>query len=117
MKYFVFLIALAGVPPLIFLLHINQRWLKYLFWMMILAMCLYISTSINFFSNEAYRGSARGMEVSLIHLLSFAVLGVLLWRRQVRGILPDAGSFFIGLFFILVVDFRQKAIALLPGGF
>ena len=84
MKYFVFTIALAGIPPLIFLLHINRRWMKYMFWLMIIAMCLYISTSINFFSHEDYRGSALGMEVSFIHLLSFAVLGELLLRWKVR---------------------------------
>ena len=78
MKYLIFTIALLGVPPLTFLLHLNQRWLKYMFWLMVMAMCLYISTSINFFSNETYRGSARGMEVSFIHLLSIAVLGELL---------------------------------------
>ena len=117
MKYFVFLIALAGVPPLIFLLHINQKWLKYLFWLMIMAMCLYIPTSINFFSNEAYRGSARGMEVSLIHLLSFAVLGVLMLRRKVQGIFPEWGYRIYVLYFLLCLPSLSQAADLLISWF
>lgn len=68
MKYFVFIVAALGVPPLSFLLHMNRRWMKYAFWGMIAAMGLYHSTSINFFSDEFYRGSSRGMEVSLVYL-------------------------------------------------
>ena len=113
MKYFVFLIALAGVPPLIFLLHINQRWMKYLFWLMVMAMCLYIPTSINFFSNESYRGSARGMEVSLIHLLSFAVLGVLMLRRRVHGFLPEWGYWIYIIYFLLCLPSLTQAEDLL----
>ena len=113
MKYFVFLIALAGIPPLIFLLHINQKWLKYLFWLMIMAMCLYIPTSINFFSNETYRGSARGMEVSLIHLLSFAVLGVLMLRRRVHGFLPEWGYRIYFIYFLLCLPSLMSAADLL----
>lgn len=101
MKYLVFLIALVGVPPLTVLLHINKRWMKYMFWLMVMAMCLYISTSINFFSHETYRGSARGMEVSFIHLLSFAVLGELLLRWKVKGLLPEWGYRFYFAYFLL----------------
>ena len=110
MKYLVFLVALTGIPPLIFLLHINRRWMKYMFWLMIIAMCLYISTSINFFSHEDYRGSARGMEVSFIHLLSFAVLGELLLRWKVRGFLPEWGYRIYFIYFSLcLLSLMQSA--------
>ena len=117
MKYLVFLVALAGIPPLIFLLHINRRWLKYMFWLMVMAMCLYISTSINFFSNEAYRGSARGMEVSFIHLLSFAVLGELLMRWRVREILPEWGYRLYFIYFLLCLPSLTKSADLLISWF
>ena len=110
MKYLVFLVALTGIPPLIFLLHINRRWMKYMFWLMIIAMCLYISTSINFFSHEDYRGSARGMEVSFIHLLSFAVLGELLLRWKVREFLPEWGYRIYFIYFSLcLLSLMQSA--------
>ena len=113
MKYFIFTIALLGVPPLTFLLHLNQRWLKYMFWLMVMAMCLYISTSINFFSNETYRGSARGMEVSFIHLLSLAVLGELLLRWKVRNLLPEWGYRIYFIYFILCLPSLSQAADLL----
>ena len=113
MKYLVFTIALLGVPPLTFLLHLNQRWLKYIFWLMVMAMCLYISTSINFFSNETYRGSARGMEVSFIHLLSIAVLGELLLRWKVRHILPEWGYRIYFIYFLLCLPSLGQAADLL----
>ena len=117
MKYFVFLVALSGIPPLIFLLHINRRWLKYMFWLMVAAMCLYISTSINFFSNEAYRGSARGMEVSFIHLLSVAVLGELLLRWRVREIFPEWGYRLYFVYFLLCLPSLTAAADLLISWF
>jgi len=109
MKYLIFTIALLGIPPLTFLLHLNQRWVKYIFWLMILAMTVYISTSINFFSHEDYRGSARGMEVSFIHLLSIAVLGELLLRRRVRDFLPEWGYRFYFIYFLLCLPSLSSA--------
>ena len=109
MKYFIFTIALLGVPPLTFLLYLNQKWIKYAFWLMIMAMTVYISTSINFFSHEAYRGSARGMEVSFIHLLSAAVLGALILRGKVRGIFPEWGFRLYFIYFLLCLPSLSSA--------
>ena len=109
MKYLIFTIALLGVPPLTFLLYLNQKWIKYAFWLMIMAMTVYISTSINFFSHEAYRGSARGMEVSFIHLLSAAVLGALILRGKVRGIFPEWGFRLYFIYFLLCLPSLSSA--------
>ena len=117
MKYFIFTIAIMGLPPLIFLLHVNRRWMKYMFWLMILAMCLYIPTSINFFSHESYRGSARGMEVSFIHLLSFAVLGALLLRWKVRELLPEGGYKIYFVYFLLCLPSLATSADLLISWF
>ena len=117
MKYFVFMIALMGVPPLSVLLYINRRWVKYVFWLMIMAMCLYISTSINFFSHETYRGSARGMEVSFIHLLSLSVLGELILRWKVKGLMPEWGYRLYFLYFLLCLPSLHTAADLLISWF
>ena len=74
MKYAVFFLALAGVAPLGAVLSWNRRWLKYAVWGMVAALAVYQATAINFFSYEEYRGSSRGMEVSIIYLLALAVL-------------------------------------------
>ena len=101
MKYLVFFVALMGTPALGFVLGLNRRWLKWAFWGMVAALCVYIPTSINFFSHESYRGSARGMEVSVIHLLSAAVLLGLSFRRKAPGFLPGVGAKLYFVYFLL----------------
>ena len=101
MKYVVFTIAALGVPPLAFLLYINRQWQKYAFWAMIAALILYTGTSINFFSMEEYRGSARGMEVSVIHLFAFALLAALRFQGKVKKFFPDPGFFLYVVYFLL----------------
>ena len=101
MKYLIFIIAATGVPPLAFLLYVNRRWMRYAVWGMISAMCLYVGTSINFYSNEFYRGSSRGMEVSVIHLLAFAVILALLFGRWLKGWFPEWGFRLYAVYFLL----------------
>ena len=91
MKYLVFALAALGVPPLTVLLCLNLRWVKYAFWGMVVAMCLYQATAINFFSHEFYPGTARGMEVSLIYLLDAAILVALALRGKVDSWAPKGG--------------------------
>ena len=74
MKYAVFFLALLAMPPLGVALSFNRRWMKYAVWAMIGALAVYQNTAINFFSYEEYRGSSRGMEVSVVYLLAFALL-------------------------------------------
>ena len=101
MKYVVFAFAALGVPPLAFLLCLNLRWMKHVFWGMVAAMCLYHATSINFFSREFYPGTARGMEVSLVYLLDAAILLALAVRGRVGKFLPDGGSRLYAAYFAL----------------
>ncbi len=101
MKYYVFSLALLGLPFLSFLLYFNFRWVKYAFWGMVAAMCLYHPTSINFFSHEDYPGSSRGMEVSLIHLLAFASLVAFLVRGKIQRLFPETGYKLYFIYFLL----------------
>ena len=90
-----------GVPPFAFILSQNQRWIKYAFIGIVVAMCMYIPTSINFFSNEEYRGSSRGMEVSLAHLMALSVACALMFVRKFKFWAPDAGYRIYILYFLL----------------
>ena len=101
MKYVVFAFAILGVPPLALLLWVNLRWARYVIWGIVVAFCLYQATAINFFSHEDYTGSARGMEVSLIHLLSLALLLALAMRRRIQSFLPDGGFCIYFVYFFL----------------
>ena len=101
MKYVVFTFAALGVPPLAFLLYLNRRWMKYAFWAMCAALCFYSSFKLNFFSHDWYRGSSRGMEVSVIYLLSLAVILAHILRRRFSGFVPEWGCRLYILYFLL----------------
>lgn len=113
MKYAVFAFAALGTIPLAFVLSLNIRWMKHAFWVMAVAMCLYQQTAINFFSNEFYRGSARGMEVSLIYLMAFAILVALAFRGRTKGVLSDGGARLYVLYFLLCLPSLYAADDLL----
>lgn len=92
MKYVLFVVAALGVPPFAWVLSMNRRWLRWAFVGVVAALCLYNQTSINFFSHEDYRGSARGMEVSLAHLMAFSLAGAMIFARRFKRWLPDTGA-------------------------
>ena len=109
MKYAVFTLAALGVPPLAFLLYINRQWQKYAFWAMTAALILYMETSINFFSEETYRGSARGMEVSVIHLFAVAILVALKLQGRAKKLFPEAGFAIYAVYFLLCLPSLTSA--------
>ena len=117
MKYIVFAMAVIGVPPLAWLLSLNARWMRHAFWGMALALCLYQSTAINFFSNEFYRGTSRGMETSLVHLLCATILLALAMRRRVRSWLPGTGFRLYALYFLLCLPSFWTVESALVGWF
>lgn len=101
MKYALFVLAVLGVPPLAFLLSINMRWMKYAIWAMVGALAIYQSTAINFFSHEHYRGSSRGMEVSIVYLLAAALLIVSSIKHKKPRLVPSRGSAIFLVYFAL----------------
>ena len=101
MKYYVFSFALLGVVPLALLLFLNSKWMRFALWGMALAMFAWQGTAINFLSHEEYRGSARGMEVSLLYLLAFALLLALMLRGKVHKAVPDGGYWMYVIYFLL----------------
>ena len=99
MKYVVFMIAALGVPPLAMLLSMNRTWMKYAIWAMIGALAVYQGTAINFFSHEAYRGSSRGMEVSVVYLFAAALLIASAIKHKRPHWVPSWGAaIFLGYF-------------------
>jgi len=101
MKYLVFLGAAAAMPFLGVLVSTNRKWMRWTFWAMTAALCAFQQTAINFCSNEWYRGSSRGMEVSVVYLLSFALLVALAMRGKFPGLFPGTGSKLYLLYFLL----------------
>ena len=101
MKYAVFAIAALGVPPLAVILSMNRAWMKYAVWAMVGALAVYQNTAINFFSYEHYRGTSRGMEVSVVYLLAAALLIASAVKRKRPGLVPSWGAAVYLLYFAL----------------
>ena len=101
MKYAVFFLALLAMPPLGVALSFNRRWMKYAIWAMIGALAVYQGTAINFFSYEEYRGSSRGMEVSIVYLLAVALLIASAVKRKMPKLAPSWGAALFLIYFVL----------------
>ncbi len=101
MKYAVFFLALLAMLPFGVALSLNRRWMKYAVWGMIAALAVYQGTAINFFSYEEYRGSSRGMEVSIVYLLAFALLVAAAFKHRLPKFIPSFGAFLYVAYFLL----------------
>ena len=101
MKYAVFFLALLGVPPLAAILSFNKAWIKYAVWIMLGALAVYQNTAINFFSYEEYRGSSRGMEVSIVYLLALALIILAAIKSRLPKFIPSAGAWLYVIYFLL----------------
>jgi len=101
MKYAVFFTALLGVPPLAVILSFNRSWTKYAVWAMIGALAVYQSTAINFFSHEEYRGTSRGMEVSIVYLLALALMILGAIKGRLPKLVPSFGALLFVVYFLL----------------
>ena len=103
MKYLVFFITLAGVLPMGYILTLNRKFMRYAVFGLILPVMMFHQVSINFFSHETYRGTSRGMEVSLVYLVALALLlGMLILYRK-KPLFPDAGSKIYLVYFLLCI--------------
>ena len=117
MKGLVFAAAALCVPPFAFLLAQNRRWMRYAFVGVVAAMCLYEATSINFLANPDYRGTSRGLEVSLAHLMAFSLLGAVAFSGRLRRLVPDRGAALFLLYALLCLPSLSAAENVLFGLF
>ena len=92
MKYIVFSSVLLSVPAAAFLLAMTRRHMRCAMFLLPLPVLCFSATAINFFSHEFYRGTSRGMEVSIIYLAALTVLLALAMLRGGCALLPTAGS-------------------------
>ena len=103
MKYLIFLIAFLGVLPLGYILTLNRKYMRWAFFAVLLPVMAFNQVSINFFSHETYRGTSRGMEVSLVYLIALAMLVGMLILYGKKPLLPDAGSkIYLGYFLLCI---------------
>lgn len=101
MKYVLFTIALAGVVPAALLAAYNRKLMWLMAFLMPTTVLVFNQTAINFMSHEEYRGTSRGMEVSAVHLCAIALLLAILIRKAKLKLVPDAGTWLFGIYFLL----------------
>ena len=117
MKYAVFWAAFAAVPLLAAVLAINKRWMGWAFCGMLAGLYLYESTSISFVSYQYYRGTALGMEISILHLLALAVVLALAIRGKWHSPLPEGGIRLFFLYLLLCLPSFRNADSVIIGWF
>ena len=103
MKYLIFLIAFMGVLPLGYILTLNSKYMRWAFFAVLLPVMMFNQVSINFFSHETYRGTSRGMEVSLVYLIALAMLIGMCFLYGKKPLLPDKGSKIYWIYFLLCI--------------
>ena len=100
LKYFVFILAIAGLIPLTFLLMVSTRCMKACVFLLPVCFWKYQSTAINFLSNPDFKGTALGFEISIIHLLAIALLAAMFLRQWPLKFFPPGSGLYILYFFI-----------------
>ena len=103
MKYLIFFIAFMGILPLGYILTLNRKYMRYAIFAVILPVMMFHQVSINFFSHETYRGTSRGMEVSLVYLIAAAMLAGMIFLYHRKPLFPDRGSKIYLVYFLLCI--------------
>lgn len=101
LKYIVFGIALiVGVPTLVSLACAKRFVLRWLVFVAVFLSYEHYYLSLNFFPAESYRGTARGMEITVTDMLLWSLLLALLliYRHRFR-FLPRGGWLYLLYFF------------------
>ena len=110
LKYVVFGGAVVLALPVALTLLVD-RWL--IRWMvlagMLLPVVVFDATAVNFFSFEAYKGTSRGMEISVVYLVAILLLGVFFLLKGKIPLAPEWGSRLYLLYFLLCLPSLAKA--------
>ncbi|OQA87443.1 MAG: O-Antigen ligase [Lentisphaerae bacterium ADurb.Bin242] len=101
LKFLIFFaVLLVGVPIGIFLAYFSRFVEKCCFIGLLSLSVIVDAFSINFFSNEFYRGSVRGMEITLVDLVAL-VLAVVMLLKNGKLQLNIPGIWFFLIYFTL----------------
>lgn len=115
MKYAVFWAILAMTPALAWILAVNRRWIRWGIYGMLLGLYLFEETSISFFSHEFYRVTSRGMEISLLYILAFAIILALAFRGKWQHPFPEGGIRLYAIYFFLCLPSLWNADSVIIG--
>lgn len=85
MKYAIFFATLALAIPGAFACSASKRILGWAVFMIFAFAALHESTSISFFAMSEYRGTSRGMEVSMMHIMAFMITLAMMIKGKFRN--------------------------------
>ena len=109
MKYVFFSAAVIAILPAVTALLCQQKWIRWTMLGLFLPVLMFNSTAINFFSNEFYRGTSRGMEISIIYIVATIILLTITFLKGPQKLFPDTGSKLYLLYFLLCLPSLQHA--------
>ncbi len=99
MKFLFFFSALMGVLPAVVYLLCFHKAIRWTAFVMFLPLLMFNSTAINFKSHEWYRGTSRGMEISLIYFIALILLLTITYLKGIRRLFPEWGCWIYLLYF------------------
>ena len=109
MKYVFFFAAVMAILPGTVAMLCNRSWIRQAMLGITVPVLIFNSTAINFFSHEFYRGTSRGMEISIIYIVAISVLLTLSILRGPRNLFPDWGSRLYLLYFLFCLPSLRNA--------
>ena len=110
MKYFAFCLAVLGIVPGALLMATNRYLLRWAVMAMLLCTLFFDKTALNFFSRELYRGTSRGMEVSLIYIIAVMVLVTIsMLHGKPMRLVPEGGALLYVLYFLFCLPSLHNA--------
>ncbi|MBP5641080.1 MAG: O-antigen ligase family protein [Victivallales bacterium] len=113
MKYVIFSMVVIGVIPMIVMFCSNIRFMRYAMLGLVLPIIVFEQVSINFISHEWYRGTSRGLEISVIYLVAFSIFMTTIIRWGKPSLFPDWGSKIYLMYFIMsLMSFTNAAKSL-----
>ena len=110
MKYICFIFAVLGIVPSAMILACDRALMRLAMLGLIIPLLMFNSSAINFFSKEFYRGTSRGMEISIIYIVAVIILLALSLRNgRLVNLFPDWGSRIYLLYFAWSLNSLQNA--------
>ncbi|MBO4491028.1 MAG: O-antigen ligase family protein [Lentisphaeria bacterium] len=103
MKYLFFGAAIAGIAPAVMLMICDRRWVRWFTLGLTLPLIVFNASAINFLSHETYRGTSRGMEISIIYITALSLLlGMTLLGKRIR-LITDTGCLLYLFYFLFSI--------------
>ncbi len=116
LKYIIFAIVVLGMIPALVALVLDRRLLRVSLIGLLLPLLNFEGTAINFLSMETYRGTSRGIEISLCYVVALVIILAIILKTGIKMHMPTLGGFLFFLYFIFsafsILKAEDKIISL-----